>query len=104
MHGQGKRLILAALVLSMLGVFAWTIQTQPPAPATIRPAKLSNPAAPLKESPVAPAAPASPDATVPADGGFSPVLERLVAAFSGRTEVPAAAGVDIVGAMPPAVL
>ena len=28
-----------------------------------------------------------PDAIVPADGGFSPALERLVAAFSGRAEV-----------------
>ena len=28
-----------------------------------------------------------PDAVVPADGGFSPALERLVAAFSGQAEV-----------------
>jgi peptide/nickel transport system ATP-binding protein/oligopeptide transport system ATP-binding protein len=37
------------------------------------------------------------DAIVPSDSGFSPTLERLVAAFSGREEVPASAGVDIVG-------
>jgi oligopeptide/dipeptide ABC transporter ATP-binding protein len=37
------------------------------------------------------------DAIVPSDGHFSPTLERLVAAFSAREEVPAAAGVDIVG-------
>jgi oligopeptide/dipeptide ABC transporter ATP-binding protein len=45
-----------------------------------------------------------PDAIVPADGGFSPALERLVAAFSGPKEVAASAGVDIVGAMPPAIV
>jgi oligopeptide/dipeptide ABC transporter ATP-binding protein len=45
-----------------------------------------------------------PDAIVPADGGFSPALERLVAAFSGPKEVAAPPGVDIVGAMPPAVV
>ncbi len=43
-----------------------------------------------------------PDAVVPTDGGFSPALERLVAAFSDHTEVAGSAGVDIVGAMPPA--
>jgi oligopeptide/dipeptide ABC transporter ATP-binding protein len=37
------------------------------------------------------------DAIVPADGGFSPSLERLVAAFSGRAEIARSAGVDIVG-------
>jgi peptide/nickel transport system ATP-binding protein/oligopeptide transport system ATP-binding protein len=42
------------------------------------------------------------DAIVPADGAFSPTLERLVAAFSGPAEVAASAGVDIVRAMPPA--
>ena len=31
---------------------------------------------------------------VPADGGFSPTLEKLVAAFSGGAEGLAAAGVD----------
>jgi peptide/nickel transport system ATP-binding protein/oligopeptide transport system ATP-binding protein len=36
----------------------------------------------------------SPDAVVPSDGGFSPVLERLVAAFNGPAGSP---GVDIVG-------
>jgi peptide/nickel transport system ATP-binding protein/oligopeptide transport system ATP-binding protein len=45
-----------------------------------------------------------PDAIVPADGGFSPSLERLVAAFSGPKEVAASRGVGIVGAMPPAVV
>jgi peptide/nickel transport system ATP-binding protein/oligopeptide transport system ATP-binding protein len=43
-----------------------------------------------------------PDAVIPVDGGFSPALERLVAAFSGQTEVAGSSGVDIVGAMPPA--
>ncbi|HYI26621.1 MAG TPA: dipeptide ABC transporter ATP-binding protein [Bradyrhizobium sp.] len=53
----------------------------------------------------------SPDAVVPHDGGFSPVLERLVAAFSGstegaraRTESAGIRGVDIVGAPPPAAV
>jgi oligopeptide/dipeptide ABC transporter ATP-binding protein len=44
-----------------------------------------------------------PDAIVASDGAYSPALERLVAAFSGRAEVPNAPGVDIVGAVPPAV-
>ncbi len=44
----------------------------------------------------------SADAVVPHDGGFSPVLERLVAAFSGGTEGAGVRGVDIVGAPPPA--
>jgi oligopeptide/dipeptide ABC transporter ATP-binding protein len=44
-----------------------------------------------------------PDALVPTDGGFSPALERLVAAFSRPGEVAAASGVDIVAATPPAV-
>jgi peptide/nickel transport system ATP-binding protein/oligopeptide transport system ATP-binding protein len=39
-----------------------------------------------------------PDSIVPSDGGFSPTLERLVAAFSGRAEGAASSGVDIVGA------
>jgi oligopeptide/dipeptide ABC transporter ATP-binding protein len=43
-----------------------------------------------------------PEAVVPVDGGFSPVLERLVAAFSDRAEVAGSRGVDIVGATPPA--
>jgi len=47
-------------------------------------------------SPHGGAAPA--DAIVPADGGFSPSLERLVAAFSGHAEVARSAGVDIVEA------
>jgi peptide/nickel transport system ATP-binding protein len=42
----------------------------------------------------------SPDAVVPSDGGFSPVLERLVAAFSGPAEAACSPAVDIVG--PPA--
>jgi oligopeptide/dipeptide ABC transporter ATP-binding protein len=42
-----------------------------------------------------------PDAIIAADG-FSPSLERLVAAFSGATEGAGVAGVDIVGATPPA--
>ncbi len=69
MRGRGKRLILAALSLSVLAVFAWTIHTQPPAPATIRPARLSAPALPKSETPdlpVAPAVPALPEVTVPA--------------------------------------
>jgi peptide/nickel transport system ATP-binding protein/oligopeptide transport system ATP-binding protein len=43
-----------------------------------------------------------PDAIVPADGAFSPALERLVAAFSGRAEVPGSSGVDIVEPIPSA--
>jgi peptide/nickel transport system ATP-binding protein/oligopeptide transport system ATP-binding protein len=43
-----------------------------------------------------------PDAIVPADGAFSPALERLVAAFSGVTEVQGCSGVDIVGPIPSA--
>jgi peptide/nickel transport system ATP-binding protein/oligopeptide transport system ATP-binding protein len=43
------------------------------------------------------------DAIVPADGGFSPSLERLVAAFSGHAEVARSAGVDIVEATRPGV-
>jgi oligopeptide/dipeptide ABC transporter ATP-binding protein len=42
------------------------------------------------------------EAIVPADGGFSPVLEKLVAAFSG-TEGAGGHGVDIVGPAPTAV-
>ena len=38
----------------------------------------------------------------PSDGGFSPALEKLVAAFSGRREGPASSGVGTVGASPPA--
>ena len=37
---------------------------------------------------------------VPADGGFSPVLEKLVAAFSGGTEGAGRAGVDIPATQP----
>jgi oligopeptide/dipeptide ABC transporter ATP-binding protein len=43
------------------------------------------------------------DAIAPSEGGFSPTLERLVAAFSAREEVPIAAGIDIVGTTPTAV-
>jgi peptide/nickel transport system ATP-binding protein len=43
-----------------------------------------------------------PDAIIAADG-FSPALERLVAAFSGVTEGAPCSGVDGVGAMPPVV-
>jgi peptide/nickel transport system ATP-binding protein/oligopeptide transport system ATP-binding protein len=39
----------------------------------------------------------SAEGVVPADGGFSPALEKLVAAFSLSEEGPAASGVDIVG-------
>jgi peptide/nickel transport system ATP-binding protein/oligopeptide transport system ATP-binding protein len=42
------------------------------------------------------------DAIVPSDRGFSPTLEKLVAAFSAE-EVPPSAGVDIVGTTPAAV-
>jgi peptide/nickel transport system ATP-binding protein/oligopeptide transport system ATP-binding protein len=42
------------------------------------------------------------DAIMPADGAFSPALERLVAAFSGHAEVAGCSGVDIVGTMPAA--
>jgi peptide/nickel transport system ATP-binding protein/oligopeptide transport system ATP-binding protein len=45
----------------------------------------------------------APEAIVPADGGFSPVLEKLVAAFSGEAEVAGSCGVGIVGATPTAV-
>ncbi|MGD0850255.1 ABC transporter ATP-binding protein [Bradyrhizobium sp.] len=43
-----------------------------------------------------------PDALVATDTAVSSTLERLVAAFSGVTEVPASAGVDIVKAIPSA--
>jgi oligopeptide/dipeptide ABC transporter ATP-binding protein len=43
-----------------------------------------------------------PGAIVPADGGFSPVLEKLVAAFSGGTEGAGRAGVDQSGIQPTA--
>ena len=39
---------------------------------------------------------------LPHDGAFSPVLEKLVAAFSGGTEGAGNSGVDIVGAAPTA--
>jgi oligopeptide/dipeptide ABC transporter ATP-binding protein len=42
------------------------------------------------------------EAIVPSDGGFSPALERLVAAFSGDAEGRTASGVGMVGASPPA--
>jgi peptide/nickel transport system ATP-binding protein/oligopeptide transport system ATP-binding protein len=43
-----------------------------------------------------------PDAIVPAGSAFSPALERLVAAFTGKSEGPDGSGVDIVEAAPPA--
>ena len=43
-----------------------------------------------------------PDGVVPADGAFSPSLERLVAAFSKSAEVAGRSGVDIVRATPSA--
>jgi peptide/nickel transport system ATP-binding protein/oligopeptide transport system ATP-binding protein len=42
-----------------------------------------------------------PDALILASEGFSPTLERLVAAFAGAVEAPPGAGVDIVKAAPP---
>ena len=57
MRDRGKRLILAALVLSVLAAFVWVIRLQPPAPKTIRPAKAPSSAVP-KSSESAPAAPA----------------------------------------------
>src|SRR6516164_777654 len=57
MRDRGKRLILAALVLSVLAAFVWVIRLQPPAPKTIRPAKAPSSAVP-KSGESAPAAPA----------------------------------------------
>jgi peptide/nickel transport system ATP-binding protein/oligopeptide transport system ATP-binding protein len=45
----------------------------------------------------------APEAIIPLDGGFSPTLEKLVAAFSGGTEGAGLAGVDIVKARPAAL-
>jgi peptide/nickel transport system ATP-binding protein/oligopeptide transport system ATP-binding protein len=45
----------------------------------------------------------APENIVPADGGFSPVLEKLVAAFSGGTEGASHARVDQSGTRPAAV-
>ncbi|UPJ47016.1 dipeptide ABC transporter ATP-binding protein [Bradyrhizobium sp. 200] len=45
----------------------------------------------------------APENIVPADGGFSPVLEKLVAAFSGGTEGAGSAGVNISGTRPTVV-
>jgi peptide/nickel transport system ATP-binding protein/oligopeptide transport system ATP-binding protein len=45
----------------------------------------------------------APEAIVPSDGGFSPVLEKLVAAFGAGAEGASAAGVGIVGKRPAAV-
>ena len=42
----------------------------------------------------------APENIVPADGGFSPVLEKLVAAFSGGTEGATPTGVGTVSAGP----
>jgi peptide/nickel transport system ATP-binding protein/oligopeptide transport system ATP-binding protein len=42
-----------------------------------------------------------PDAIVPADGAYSPVLERLMAAFGRPAEVPGGSGVDIIERVPP---
>jgi peptide/nickel transport system ATP-binding protein/oligopeptide transport system ATP-binding protein len=44
-----------------------------------------------------------PEAIVPSDGGFSPVLEKLVAAFSDRAEAAGPAGVDTIRTTPTAV-
>jgi peptide/nickel transport system ATP-binding protein/oligopeptide transport system ATP-binding protein len=44
----------------------------------------------------------APGNIVPADGGFSPVLEKLVAAFSGGTEGASRGGVDTSGTRPKA--
>jgi peptide/nickel transport system ATP-binding protein/oligopeptide transport system ATP-binding protein len=44
-----------------------------------------------------------PDAVLPAGGGFSPVLEKLVAAFSGAREGPGNGGVGMIDATPPTV-
>ena len=44
-----------------------------------------------------------PDAII-ADGGFSPALERLVAAFRGEAEAATASGVDMIRATPPAAV
>jgi peptide/nickel transport system ATP-binding protein/oligopeptide transport system ATP-binding protein len=44
----------------------------------------------------------APGNIVPADGGFSPVLEKLVAAFSGGTEGASRGGVDTSGTRPTA--
>ncbi len=44
----------------------------------------------------------APENIVPADGGFSPALEKLVAAFSGGTEGAGRVGVDISGTRPTA--
>ena len=45
----------------------------------------------------------APDRIVPSDGGFSPTLEKLVAAFSGSVEGAGRTGVDIVGTRQAAV-
>src|SRR3954447_5349028 len=45
----------------------------------------------------------APENIVPADGGFSPVLKKLVAAFSGSTEGAAPTGVGISGSRPTTV-
>jgi peptide/nickel transport system ATP-binding protein/oligopeptide transport system ATP-binding protein len=45
----------------------------------------------------------APENIVPVDGGFSPVLEKLVAAFSGDTEGAGRGGVDVSGTRPAAV-
>jgi peptide/nickel transport system ATP-binding protein len=45
----------------------------------------------------------APEAIIPLDGGFSPTLEKLVAAFSAGTEGAGLAGVDIVKARPAAL-
>jgi len=44
----------------------------------------------------------SAETIVPSDGAFSPALEKLVEAFSGRAEGPAVSGVGIMDALPPA--
>ncbi len=42
-----------------------------------------------------------PETAVPGNDGFSPALEKLVAAFSGDVEGPAASGVGMIDATPP---
>jgi hypothetical protein len=45
-----------------------------------------------------------PENIVPSDGGFSPTLEKLVAAFSGPAEAAGRGGVDMSGTAPTAVV
>jgi peptide/nickel transport system ATP-binding protein/oligopeptide transport system ATP-binding protein len=45
-----------------------------------------------------------PENIVPVDGGFSPTLEKLVAAFSGTAEAAGHGGVDMSGTAPTAMV